>query len=94
MRVLYFLTRGANDPTGASLPLHLVANGSLAVGHDIARWCWRATGPISPGVPPARRSTGWACRSFVTCWPVTCWPRWSNTRCPSTSDSAVGLSVG
>jgi predicted peroxiredoxin len=36
MRVLYFITRGANDPTGASLLLHLATNGSLAVGHDIA----------------------------------------------------------
>ena len=35
MRVLYFITRGANDPTGASLPLHLATNGSLAVGHDV-----------------------------------------------------------
>jgi hypothetical protein len=28
--------RGTNDPTGASLPLHLAANGSLAVGHDVS----------------------------------------------------------
>ena len=27
MRVLYFITRGANDPTGASLPLHLATDG-------------------------------------------------------------------
>jgi predicted peroxiredoxin len=36
MRVLYLITRGANDPTGASLPLHLATNGSLAVGHDVS----------------------------------------------------------
>lgn len=36
MHVLYFLTRGANDPTGASLPLHIAINGSLQVGHDIS----------------------------------------------------------
>jgi predicted peroxiredoxin len=36
MRVLYFITRGANDPTGASLPLHLATNGSLAVGHHVS----------------------------------------------------------
>jgi len=35
MRVLYFITRGANDPTGASLPLHIAVNGSLQVGHDV-----------------------------------------------------------
>jgi predicted peroxiredoxin len=36
MHVLYFLTRGANDPTGASLPLHIAVNGSLQVGHDVS----------------------------------------------------------
>jgi predicted peroxiredoxin len=35
-RVLYLLTRGTNDPMGASLPLHLAANGSLAVGPDVS----------------------------------------------------------
>jgi predicted peroxiredoxin len=29
-------TSGTNDPTKASLPLHLAANGSLEVGHDAA----------------------------------------------------------
>jgi hypothetical protein len=37
MRVLYFVTRGVNDPTGASLPLHLAANGSLASAMT-SRW--------------------------------------------------------
>lgn len=36
MRILYFLTRGANDPTGATLPLHIAVNGSLQVGHDVS----------------------------------------------------------
>jgi predicted peroxiredoxin len=36
MHVLYFMTRGANDPTGASLPLHIAVNGSLQVGHDVS----------------------------------------------------------
>jgi uncharacterized protein len=35
MRVLYFITRGANDPTGASVPLHIAVNGSLQIGHDV-----------------------------------------------------------
>ncbi len=36
MRILYLTTRGVNDPTGASLALHLAANGSLANGDDVA----------------------------------------------------------
>jgi predicted peroxiredoxin len=36
MHVLYLLTRGANDPTGASVPLHLAVNGSLEIGHDVS----------------------------------------------------------
>ncbi len=35
MNVLYFVTTGINDPTTASVPLHLAANGSLEVGHDV-----------------------------------------------------------
>jgi predicted peroxiredoxin len=34
MRFVYFATRGASDPTNASIPLHLAANGSVEVGHD------------------------------------------------------------
>jgi predicted peroxiredoxin len=34
MRFVYFATRGAGDPTSASIPLHLAANGSVEVGHD------------------------------------------------------------
>jgi predicted peroxiredoxin len=30
------VTTGTDDPTKASLPLHLAANGSLEVGHDSA----------------------------------------------------------
>jgi predicted peroxiredoxin len=36
VHVLYILTRGANDPTGASVPLHIAANGSLEVGQDVS----------------------------------------------------------
>jgi predicted peroxiredoxin len=34
MKVLYLATSGASDPTRASMPLHLAANGSLQVGHE------------------------------------------------------------
>lgn len=34
MRFVYFATKGTSDPTLASIPLHLAANGSLEVGHD------------------------------------------------------------
>jgi predicted peroxiredoxin len=36
MRFVYFVTRGAGDPTNASIPLHLAVNGSVEVGHDTA----------------------------------------------------------
>ena len=36
MRTLYFCSKGSIDPTGASIPLHLAANGSVEVGHDVA----------------------------------------------------------
>lgn len=35
MRFLYIVTRGAGDPTGASVPLHMAVNGSLEVGQDV-----------------------------------------------------------
>jgi predicted peroxiredoxin len=33
MEVLYIATSGTADPTKASLPAHLAANGSVEVGH-------------------------------------------------------------
>lgn len=33
--MLYLITGGAQDPTGASIPLHLAANGSLEAGQDV-----------------------------------------------------------
>jgi predicted peroxiredoxin len=36
MKTLYFCTVGSSDPTGASIPLHVAANGSVEVGHDVA----------------------------------------------------------
>jgi predicted peroxiredoxin len=36
MKVLYFCTTGAGDPTRASLPLHMAANGSVETGQECA----------------------------------------------------------
>ena len=36
MRILYLATSGAADPTRASIPLHLAANGSIEVGQETA----------------------------------------------------------
>ena len=34
-RVLYLAVTGSTDPTRASLPFHLAANGSAEVGHQV-----------------------------------------------------------
>jgi predicted peroxiredoxin len=34
MKLVYFASAGTGDPTRASIPLHLAANGSLEVGQD------------------------------------------------------------
>jgi predicted peroxiredoxin len=36
MRLLYIVTKGMDDPTLASVPLHIAANGSLEVGQDVS----------------------------------------------------------
>jgi predicted peroxiredoxin len=36
MKVLYLTTTGAGDPTKASIPLHIAANGSVEVGQECA----------------------------------------------------------
>jgi predicted peroxiredoxin len=36
VRLLYIVTKGMNDPTLASVPLHIAANGSLEVGQDVS----------------------------------------------------------
>ena len=36
MKILYLATAGASDPTRASLPLHIAANGSAAEGQECA----------------------------------------------------------
>ena len=34
MRITYFVSSGAGDPTSVSIPLHLAANGSLEAGQQ------------------------------------------------------------
>jgi predicted peroxiredoxin len=34
MKFVYFVTRGSDDATGASIPWHLAVNGSVEVGHE------------------------------------------------------------
>ena len=36
MKFVYMATRGTEDPTLASIPLHMALNGSVEVGHDVA----------------------------------------------------------
>ena len=36
MKILYVATAGAADPTRASIPLHIAANGSVTEGQDCA----------------------------------------------------------
>ena len=36
MRILYFATTGPGDPTKASIPLHIAANGSVEAGQECA----------------------------------------------------------
>ena len=64
MKVLYLATAGAGDPTRASLPLHIAANGSVEAGQECAvvlagdatELVSRETaeGLEGVGVPPAR----------------------------------------
>jgi predicted peroxiredoxin len=36
VKITYFASAGTADPTRASIPLHLAANGSIEVGHETA----------------------------------------------------------
>jgi predicted peroxiredoxin len=36
MRITYFASAGAADPTRVSIPLHLAANGSVELGHEVS----------------------------------------------------------
>lgn len=35
MKITYFASAGTSDPTRASIPLHLAANGSVEVGQEV-----------------------------------------------------------
>jgi predicted peroxiredoxin len=64
MRILYFGTTGPGDPTKASIPLHIAANGSVDAGQECAvalagdavELVRRETaeGVEGVGIPPAR----------------------------------------
>jgi predicted peroxiredoxin len=64
MRVLYLSTTGAGDPTKASIPLHIAANGSVEAGQECAVVLAgdavelvsrdTAEGVEGVGIPPAR----------------------------------------
>jgi predicted peroxiredoxin len=64
MRILYLSTAGSSDPTRASIPLHIAANGSIEAGQECAvvlagdatELASRETaeGIEGVGVPPAR----------------------------------------
>jgi predicted peroxiredoxin len=36
MKLLYIVNRGTDDPTAASVPLHIAANGSVEVGQEVS----------------------------------------------------------
>ncbi len=36
MKLLYIVTKGKDDPTLASVPLHIAANGSLEGGQEVS----------------------------------------------------------
>jgi len=64
MRILYLATTGPGDPTKASIPLHIAANGSVEIGQECAvalagdavELVQRETadGIEGVGIPPAR----------------------------------------
>jgi predicted peroxiredoxin len=64
MKILYLATTGAGDPTRASLPLHIAANGSVdaeqecavVLAGDATELVSRETaeGVEGVGIPPAR----------------------------------------
>ena len=63
MKILYLATAGAADPTRASIPLHIAANGSVGEGQECAVVLVgdatelvsreRADGVEGVGIPPA-----------------------------------------
>jgi predicted peroxiredoxin len=68
MRLLYIVTKGMGDPTLASVPLHVAANGSVDIGQEVSVvLAGDATDLViedniqhleGVGVPPARELLG------------------------------------
>jgi predicted peroxiredoxin len=68
MRLLYIVTKGMDDPTLASVPLHIAANGSVDLGQEVSVvLAGDATDLVigdnaqrleGVGVPPARELLG------------------------------------
>ncbi|MDP9457974.1 MAG: DsrE family protein [Actinomycetota bacterium] len=68
MRLLYIATKGVGDPTLASVPLHIAANGSVELGQEVSVvLAGDATDLViadnaqrleGVGVPPARELLG------------------------------------
>src|ERR687889_1221282 len=88
MKLLYILTKGMEDPTLASVPLHIAANGSLDIGQEVSVvLAGDATDLViddnmqrleGVGVPP----------------PESCWANSKSTRFPSTSERGARWLVG
>ena len=36
MKLLYIVTKGTDDPTLASVPFHIAANGSIEIGQEVS----------------------------------------------------------
>ena len=67
MGLLSIVTKGMDDPTLASVPLHMAANGSLDIGQEVSVLAGDATDLViednlqrleGVGVPPARELLG------------------------------------
>ena len=88
MRLLYIVTKGMDDPTLASVPLHIAANGSVDIGQEVSVvLAGDATELViednlqrleGVGVPP----------------PENCWASSRNTRFLSTSERRARWPVG
>jgi hypothetical protein len=64
MKFVYMVTTGTDDPTKASLPLHLATNGSVEVGHDSAL-ILVGTPPRCCSEPTSIRCRASACRRYA-----------------------------
>jgi hypothetical protein len=88
MKITYFASAGTADPTRASIPLHLAANGSLEVGQETAIILGGDAAELLLD-DNAEQLEGVACRRCESCSP-SC----ATTPCPSTSERAAPSPVG